>query len=117
MKKIKNPGQQELIRELKKLAITEKVKLWKRIATELEKPTKNKRVVNISKLNKVTKDGDLIIVPGKVLSSGELTHKLTVSAYSFSETAEVKILKSGKVLSIRELMVQNPKAKGIKIIG
>ena len=117
MERTKNPEQQELIRELKKLAITEKVKLWKRIATELEKPTRNKRIVNVSKLDKVTKDGDLIIVPGKVLSSGDLNHKLTVSACAFSEIAKMKILKNGKVLSIRELMKENPKAKGIKIIG
>lgn len=117
MKQTKNPEQQKLITELKKLAITEKVKLWKRIATELEKPTRNKRVINISKLNKVTKNDDLIIVPGKVLSSGDLSHKLTVSAYAFSETAKTKISKNGKVLTIRELMKQNPKAKGIRIIG
>jgi large subunit ribosomal protein L18e len=117
MKRIKNPKQQELIRELKTLAITQDVKLWKRIAAELEKPTRNKRVVNLSKLNRVTKEGDLIIVPGKVLSAGELNHNLTVSAYNFSESAKQKISKNGKILSIKELMKQNPKAKGIKIIG
>ena len=117
MKKQKNPAKQELIVELKKLAITEKVKLWKRIASELERPTRNMRVVNISKLDKVTKEGELIIVPGKVLSSGELSHKLDVAAFSFSETAKEKISKNGKVMALPELMKKNPKAKGIRIIG
>ncbi len=117
MNRVKNPMQEKLISELKKLAITEKVKFWKRIASELEKPTRNRRIVNLSKLDKVTKDGELIIIPGKVLSSGELTHKLTVSAYSFSQNAKSKISQNGEVLSIEELMKKNPKAKGIRIIG
>ena len=117
MKKQKNPAKQELIIELKKLAITEKVKFWKRIASELERPTRNMRVVNISKLDKVTKEGELIIVPGKVLSAGELSHKLDVAAFSFSETAKEKISKNGKVMALPELMKKNPKAKGIRIIG
>ena len=113
----KNIAQETLIKELKTLAITEKVTFWKRIATELEKPTRNRRVVNISKLNKVTKDGELIIIPGKLLSSGELNHKLTVCAHLFSESAKSKISQKGKVLSIQDLMKQNPKAKGVRIIG
>jgi len=117
MKKQKNPAKQELIIELKKLAITEKVKFWKRIASELERPTRNMRIVNVSKLDKVTKDGESIIVPGKVLSAGELSHKLDVAAFAFSETAKQKISKNGKAISLVELMKKNPKAKGVRIIG
>jgi len=117
MKRIKNIQQENLIKELKTLAMVENVKLWKRIAIELEKPTRNKRIVNISKIDKYTKQGDLIIVPGKVLSTGELTHKVDVCAHSFSETAKSKIQEKGRILSIKELMKENPKGKGIKIIG
>jgi len=113
----KNIEQDNLIVELKKLAINEDVKFWKRIAIELEKPTRNRRVVNISKLNKVTKDGETIIIPGKVLGSGDLNHKLTVCAHLFSGNAKSKISQKGKVLSVSELMKQNPKAKGVRIIG
>ncbi len=114
----KNIQQENLIRELKKLSIEQDVKFWKRIATELEKPSRNKRVVNLSKISKYAKDGDLIVVPGKVLSSGELNHKIKICAYRFSESAKVKIKNSGsEILTITQLMSQNPKAKGVKIIG
>jgi len=117
MKRTKNAEQENLINELKKLSIDQNVKFWKRIAVELGKPTRNKRIVNISKIDKFTKDGDLIIVPGKVLSTGDLSHKVTVSAYAFSDEAKRKISEKGKVLSIKDLMKENPEAKGIKIIG
>jgi large subunit ribosomal protein L18e len=117
MKRTKNTELENLISELKKFSIEQDVKLWKRIAVELEKPTRSKRIVNLSKIDKFTKEGDLIVVPGKVLSSGDLTHNVTVSAHAFSDKAKNKISEKGKALSIRELMKTNPKAKGIRIIG
>ncbi len=117
MKRIKNIQTEQLIKELKTLAIKENVKFWKRIATELEKPSNNRRIVNISKIDKLSKEGEIILVPGKVLSSGELTHKVTITAYAFSDSAKSKILAVGKVLSLNELMKENPKAKGIRILG
>jgi len=117
MKRIKNIQTEKLIKELKTLAIKEDVKLWKRIATELERPSKNRRIVNISKIDKLSKPGEIILVPGKVLSSGELTHNITISAYAFSDSAKSKILVTGKVISLEELMKQNPKGKGIRILG
>jgi len=104
----------QLIRELKKLSNKEKVNIWKRVAKELERPTRKQREVNIWKINKVTKDNDTIIVPGKVLGEGELDHKVSVAAYQFSEGAKAKI--SNNML-IEELMQKNPKGSKVRIIG
>ena len=104
----------QLIRELKKLSNKEKVNIWKRVAKELERPTRKQREVNIWKINKVTKDNDTIIVPGKVLGEGELDHKVSVAAYQFSEGAKAKI--SNNML-IEELMEKNPKGSKVRIIG
>ncbi len=46
-----------------------------------------KREVNISRLSSVTKNGEVIVVPGKVLGSGEMDHQLTVCAFSISDMA------------------------------
>jgi large subunit ribosomal protein L18e len=109
---------QGLIKELKKKAIQEKAPLWKRIATALEAPSRNRRIVNLSRINRFTKDSEIIIVPGKVLGSGVLDHKLTIAAFDFSQGA-VEKLKAQKcaVLSIMELMQKKPKTQDIKIIG
>ena len=107
-----------LIQELKKKSIDEKVKIWKRIATDLEKPTRNRRIVNLSKIDKYSKDNETVIVPGKVLGSGDLSKKITIAAYSFSEQAIDKIKESnGKALYIDELMKSNPKGNKIRIMG
>ena len=106
-----------LISELKKLSIEKKVKIWKRIAEDLEKPTRARRIVNLYKLAKNTKEKDVVIVPGKVLGTGELDHSVSVAAFSFSDDATRKIALKGKVLTIKEIMKSNPDGKNIRIMG
>jgi large subunit ribosomal protein L18e len=114
----KNQQLRDLIVELKSLSIKENVAIWKRIATDLERSTRQRRIVNISKINHFTKENDTIIVPGKVLGTGTIKHKLNVCAFSFSDSAKKIITDvNGKVYTIQELMNQNPKGKNIKIIG
>jgi len=115
---MKNQNLQMLIRELKKKSIEKRVQIWKRIATDLEKPTKKRRIVNLSKINKYCNNNEIIAVPGKVLSMGELTKKVTVAAYNFSSKAKDKINSSGsKAISLQELIEQNPKGQKVRIIG
>ncbi len=112
-----NPNLKELIQELKKLASQQNIKLWKRIALDLEKPTRQRRVVNISRINRYTKKDENVVIPGKVLGSGVLDHPVTVAAWKFSEQAKEKINKIGKAIYIQDLMKQGIKDKGVRIIG
>ena len=116
--KMKNIQIESLIRELKKKSIEEKVKLWKRIASDLEKPSRRRRIVNLFSLDKNTKDNETVIVPGKLLATGELNKKITIAAFSVSKEAKNKIKKNGSsLLSITELIEKNPKGKNVRIIG
>lgn len=118
MKHIKNNYLMRVITDLKTLAIENKVPFWKKVATELERPTNTKREVNIFKLEKYAKEGDLVLVPGKVLGTGDLTKKLTIVALSLSESAKDKILAAkGEILTIEQLMEKNPKASKVKLMG
>ena len=113
-----NENLSRLVKELKTLSYNENAKLWKRVATDLSKSTRNRRIVNLTKIDKFTKEGEQIIIPGKVLGAGELNHKLDIAAFSFSDSSIEKIEEAnGKVLSIEELMKLNPKGKNIRIIG
>ena len=107
----------ELIHDLKVLGGKEDINLWKRVAKDLERSTRIRRKVNLYKIDKHTRDNEIALVPGKVLSMGELTKKITVAAYDFSENAREKINAVGKAVSIRELMKGSPKGKRIRIIG
>ena len=112
-----NQNLKTLISEMKKVSSEQNVKIWKRVASDLEKPTRSRRIVNISRLNKYTESDDVIVVPGKVLGTGVLGHKLTVAAFSFSDSAKEKINDNGKAVSIIQLLQDNPKGKKVKIIG
>lgn len=112
-----NPELINLIYELKQLSYKQKVNIWKRIAEELERPTRKRRIVNLEKINRVCKDNESIIVPGKVLASGELDKKIIIAAFQFSEQALNKINEKGKALTIQELIKQNPKGSKLRIIG
>ena len=113
-----NPILQNLINELKKKSKEQSINLWKRVANDLEKPTRQRRVVNLSSISRYTKENEIIVVPGKVLGAGNLEHKITISAFQFSDGAKEKIEKVGaKIIPLLELSKENPSGKGIKIIG
>ena len=108
----------QLVVDLYKVSSESKSPLWGRVADDLLKPTRNRRLVNIFKLDLYAKDGDVVIVPGKVLGAGDLHRKLTVAAYSFSDSAVQKIKEAkGTVLTIKELVQKNPTGKDIKVLG
>ncbi|MFH1439126.1 MAG: 50S ribosomal protein L18e [Candidatus Woesearchaeota archaeon] len=108
----------KLIEELKKQSNVENAKIWRRIADDLTGSTRRRSIVNLYKLNKHTKPDETVIVPGKVLSVGELDHKINIAAFNFSDQAKEKMLKAQcKILTIYELLKMNPKGKGVRIIG
>ncbi len=70
------------------------------------------------KIDKFARDGETIIVPGKVLSLGTMTKKVDVAAVTFSAEAKKKIQEAqGKVLSIHDLLQNNPEGKKVRILG
>ncbi|MFH0798021.1 MAG: 50S ribosomal protein L18e [Candidatus Woesearchaeota archaeon] len=112
-----NVNLKSLISELNKLGVKEKSNLWKRLASDLSKPTRQKREVNVEKINQYAREGETVVVPGKVLAEGDVDKKLTVAAWTFSESAKAKISKKGKTMTIAQLMKENPKGKKVRILG
>jgi len=90
---------------------------WLEVAGILSSPRINRININLDRLDKETKDGETIIVPGKILSQGEINKKIKVVAFGFSERAKEKILKAkGEVSTISEEIKKNPDAKNVRII-
>ncbi len=103
---------------LRKAFKNNKAQIWKALEKEFSKSRANRRLVNIHKLDKITNNGDVIVVPGKILGNGTLNHKLTVYAHSFSETAINKLTAAGiEVVSLQSLINKYPDGKGVRIIG
>jgi len=113
-----NPILITLIHELKKNADENDAPIWKDIALRLEKSLKNWPEVNLNKISKYTLEKETALVPGKVLSDGDLTKKITIAAWSFSKKSQEKIKKAGgKYMSIEDLLKNNPKGENIRILG
>ena len=120
MKKAKtvNPELIGLAHFLKSQGRENKAEIWSDIAERLIKPKRKRIAVNLSRLNRYTKRNDMVVVPGKVLASGEITHPIKVTAFTFSAKAREKIADArGKCLSFPDLVKKNPKGSHVKIIG
>lgn len=94
-----------------------KNKNWIKIAQILSGPTKKYSSINLFEIDKKSTPGDIIIIPGKVLSKGDLTKKIRICALSISKEAKEK-LKSTKseFVLLKEEIKKNPKAEGVKMI-
>ena len=107
-----------LVDELRTKGYDSETPLLVRLAKDLNRSTRQRRAVNLSKINMHAKKGETIVVPGKVLASGELDHSVTIAAWKFSRQALDKIEKSKcKAMEISELVKDGIKGKKIRLIG
>jgi large subunit ribosomal protein L18e len=112
-----NPRLLNLISLLKDASRQNEVNVWRDIASRLEAPARNYAEVNISKINRYASNGETIVVPGKVLGSGMLETSVRIAALNFSQSAETKIREAkGQCLTIEELLRDNPKGRGIRVL-
>ncbi|HMK54536.1 MAG TPA: 50S ribosomal protein L18e [Methanobacteriaceae archaeon] len=112
-----NPQITQLVKILKEKSYQEKAAVWKKLAQRLEKPTRQSAEVNISRINRYSTPDETVLVPGKVLGSGSLDHKVRVVALDFSQSAADKILSAGgECLDINQLLEENPQGNGVRII-
>lgn len=112
-----NPVLVDLIVELRKASQSNGSALWSDIADRLERPARLWPQVNVDKCSDVGLNNEIVLVPGKVLSTGTAKKGLTVAAFSFSENARQKIESAGgKCLSILDALKQAPNGKGVRIL-
>jgi large subunit ribosomal protein L18e len=113
-----NPNLVSLIQRLKDVSRENEAPVWRDIALRLEGSANNWAEVNVGKLNRYASEGEIVVVPGKLLGAGEIAKRLTVAAYRSSGQAREKIEKAGgKSVSIEELVATNPKGSKIRIMG
>jgi large subunit ribosomal protein L18e len=107
---MKNEQLTKTISEMKKLSIDQKVGFWKKIASELEKPARHMRTVNVEKIDRTVKEGETAVVPGKVLGPGKT--KIKIACLNCSESVK----KENSIITLNELMKKEPKGKNCRII-
>ena len=107
----------QLLVSLMDMLSREKKPIWKRVRKELDRPRRDRVEINLSKLQEYGPENGTVLVPGKVLGSGDLSKKLTVAAFSFSGTAKKLIAAAGgKTITIEALHKSNPEGRDVRIL-
>lgn len=112
-----NPYLRQLIEDLRKKSLEMHAPIWKDVAEKLANSTRRRVVVNVRDLERNAENGQTVLVPGVVLSSGEISKKINVAAWKFSPTAKSKIEQAGGAcLSVQELVAKNSKGSNVRIM-
>ena len=106
------------IQNLKQASWKNGAPIWRDIAKRLEKPINHWAEVNVSKIAMYARVDETVLIPGKLLGCGEIDRAVTVAAYRASAGGRKKIANAGgKVISISELVDENPKGRRVRILG
>ena len=63
-----------MIKDLKQASKKNEAPIWSRLAELAMKSSSSRRVVNLTRINKSTKENDVLFVPGKVLGTGTVSY-------------------------------------------
>ncbi len=111
IKRKTNPG---LVKTIK---ATRKNESWKEVAAILSGPRRNFVDLNLGEIDSRAKEGGTVVVPGKVLSQGEITKEIKIIALNFSEKAKEKLEKDKIYYSgVIEEIEKNPEGKNMKVL-
>ena len=113
-----NPELIALVASLREKGREEGAPIWRDIAQRLERPSRLWAEVNVGKLEQFVKEGETAVVPGKVLSAGQVQRPITVAAYGFSGKAREKITAAGgNCITLTKLASDNKNGSKCRILG
>jgi len=99
------------------IIMAKKHEKWFSVAEFLSRPRSMKISINLDEIDKKAKEGDTVVVPGKILGQGDMNKKVRIVALSFSQEAEKKLkAKKCELVTIKQEIEKNPKAQGVKLI-
>ncbi len=112
-----NPVLKKFIAEIRSRGYRENIPFLLKIAEELSRARRRKVAVNLAKLQRTCREGESVVIPGKVLAYGTIDKKLTVAAWAFSKAAEKKLKGAGcKLFKLPEFIEKNPKGSNVRIV-
>ena len=100
------------INDLRKLSNQVGVMLFRAVAKKLSCSSKNRAIVNLTKIDKHTKKDESVIIPGKVLGSGSIKKPVHIISFDASKSAIEKIHKAkGTFTQLGKFAKSKPKIK------
>jgi len=114
-KKLRRKTNTELVETI---ISAKKKKAWLKVAHLISTPKRKQLALNLEDIDAQAKDNETIVVPGKVLGTGEITKKIRIVGLSFSTSAVEKLEKAKiKFSELAEEIKSNPDAKDIRILN
>ena len=107
-----------MAKDLKKASAKNDAPIWAKLAEYALKPSIARRDLNLNRIGQLTKENDVVVFPGKVLGTGNISHRITLFSFSISNSAATKIVEQGgKIITYSNLIEQNPTGKGVVLLG
>ena len=66
--------------------------IWLKLAKTALKSNSNQKTINLKKINDNSDDGSAIIIPGKVLGTGVISHKIVLASFSISNGLSMQFI-------------------------
>lgn len=88
--------------------------IWQKLSFEAGKPVRTRVEMNLSRLENLTKDGEIVLFPGKILGTGSFSRKITIAAKGYTKGTRERMEKAGcKCVSFEEIAKAHPKGTDI----
>lgn len=111
-----NPVLTDLVKQLEEAGRVNDAAVWTRCADELRRSTRDQAEVTLSHIDRHAADGDVVVVPGKVVGSTRLDTDVTVAAFQFTRTARDRIEDAGEAVYLEDYVANNPDGSGVTLM-
>lgn len=107
-----------MARYMRKAGAEHGAPIWRRVSEYALKPSAARRTVNVKSIGSLTKDGDVVVFPGKVLGTGAISHSISLFCFAISESAASKILAAGgRILDHAGIVAERPTGREVVLLG
>jgi large subunit ribosomal protein L18e len=107
----------DAIRFLRAKSRANKAQIWSVAADHLSRPRKSRTILNLNHVARATSPDSLVFIPGKLLGSGMINHRVVIGAFDYSNTARTKIEQAGgKCMSLKDFVATYPTGSNVTIM-
>jgi len=107
----------DMIRFLKIKGRENKARIWSIAADQLSRPRRARTVLNVNHVSRSTEPDSLVLVPGKLLGSGAINHRVVIGAFEYSEAAREKVERAGgECMALKDFVTRYPKGSNVTMM-
>jgi len=107
----------ETIRFLKTQSRTNKARIWEVAADHLARPRRSRAILNLNHVARATNSDSLVLIPGKLLGSGIIKHRVVIGAFEYSNAARTKVEQAGgRCMTMKDFVTSYPTGSKVTIM-